>query len=133
MDKRSLLLAYTLLILSCSKDKEDRATFDGDTVLNGAWQLTNVSCFCFFDEDTDFGATTLLFDIDRDAVTVEHMGNDVFFKEQGTHVYDGMEDKLLFGPDEAYTFLVKGDVLKLIYVDEPNIADDEVVFTLQRR
>jgi hypothetical protein len=76
------------LFLSCSND-DDWTSFEGDEDFNGAWRLTNVTCYCSFGTETDFGATIVTFVSDNDTVTIEHSGTDTFFKEEGTHSYQG--------------------------------------------
>lgn len=130
MGKPCFLMLFTLLFFSCSQ--EDVSHFAGDTDLNGAWRLTGVACFCFVGDNIDFGDTALTFDAGRDMVTVAHSGKGTFFQEEGTHMYRGSGYRLLFTDGEAYKYELKENILKLIYVDDPMIADDEVVYTFKK-
>jgi hypothetical protein len=65
-------------------------------------------------------------------VSVAHSGNGTFFREEGTHLYPGSGDRLLFTNGEAYKYELKENILKLIYVDDPMIADDEVVYAFKK-
>ena len=94
--------------------------------------LTEISCFCAFDPEIDFTETRLLFDVDTSSVTVINDGNYQLFKESGIYKYGGQNNILSFPDETSYQFEVKGSQLSLIYLDEPNIADDEVAYYFKR-
>jgi len=126
--KRFFLLIL-VLIFSC-ETSDDQVILDSQ--LEGEWMLTEISCFCAFDPEIDFTETRLLFDIDNSSVTVINDGNYQLFKESGIYKYGGQNNILSFPDETSYQFEVKGSQLSLIYLDEPNIADDEVAYSFKR-
>jgi hypothetical protein len=130
MKKWLVLVGILCISFSCSNDEVGDPE---DDALAGEWVLANISCFCFFEEGTDFSTTRLIFDTDANKVTVENSGRDTYFKESGTYSYSGEESRLQFSDDEAYTFTVKGtSSLQLVFEDNPNLSDDEVTYSFRR-
>lgn len=125
--KNFILLFGVLLFLSCSEDDNGGEVVDAG--LQGQWTLTNVSCFCAFGENPNFMATNIVFDIDNNELEVNNTGENVYFRENGTYKYSGNGNELTFSNGRSYVFEINGTELSLIFVDEPNIADDEISYT----
>ncbi len=127
--KRFFWVMISILFISCNQD-------DGpviqDTALNGEWILQDISCFCGFDPEVDFSETRLFFDTENDKITVFNDGDYQFFKESGEYYYGGQNNILNFADDTSYQFEIKGEQLSLVYLDNPNIADDEVAYFFVR-
>ncbi|ASV30526.1 hypothetical protein [Maribacter cobaltidurans] len=127
--KRFFWVMISILFISCNQD-------DGpviqDTSLNGEWILQDISCFCGFDPEIDFSETRLFFDTENDKLTVFNDGDNQFFKQSGDYYYGGQNNILTFTDDTSYQFEIKGKQMSLVYLDNPNIADDEVAYFFVR-
>lgn len=130
MKKVILVLALSFLCTACS-DNDDAYSA---AALNGEWVLTNVFCFCFFEPNEDFSVHQLIFDSRMSQVTVINQGETRFFQDSGTYSYRIEKDKItLEGEDRSYTYSIENNTLNLIYVDRPDIADDEISFTYRKK
>jgi len=125
--KKSLLVIGLMILFSCSDDNDIE-----DNELNGEWTLTNVSCFCGFPDPTDFHLTQLVFNITENEVEVINKGVSTYFMQNGTYSYSGSGNRVSFEDGRSYDFEFTNGNLQLIFVDEPNIADDEVTYTFTR-
>lgn len=123
--KRFFLILVTALYLSCETDDQPVIL---DAGLNGEWILQEVSCFCAFDPEIDFSQTRILFDVENSLLTVFNEGNYQLFKEPGEYYYGGQNNIINFADDTSYQFEINGSQLSLVYLDNPNIADDEVAY-----
>ena len=128
MKKWLVLVGALCISFSCANDEVSDPV---DNDLAGEWVLTNISCFCFFEEDTDFSATRLTFNTDENKATVQNLGENTYFKESGTYRYNGKENNIKFSDGTSYTFTIEGTVLQLDFVDNPDIADDEVLYSFR--
>ena len=126
--KLKLVAVLFLLFISCSDD--DRVI--EDLALEGEWILSNVVCYCGFEEDIDFSLTTINFDSSRSMVTVTNESEYAFFRENGAHFYGGQANRINFSDGSVYFFETRGEQLTLTYEDNPDIADDEVTFVFTR-
>ena len=124
--KRVVVIALLCLVCaSCTKDNDDVI----NTELQGKWTLTNVSCFCGFAENPDFSGHKITFE--GSSLDVENEGEFQFLTDaEGSYTVDGNVITLKNG--RQYTYVVKGDTLELTFVDEPNIADDELFLEYER-
>ncbi|KAA2219591.1 MULTISPECIES: hypothetical protein [Maribacter] len=127
--KRFLGLMMLVYLISCDSDNDPVIQ---DTGLNGEWILQEVSCFCAFDANVDFSETRLIFETDTNTLTVINEGTDRFFKESGVYRYGGQNNVLDFTDNTSYQFEVAENQLTLVYLDNPQIADDEVVYSFRR-
>lgn len=127
--KTFYLCLFTLLLFACSNSDEGVVDNMG---LEGKWTLTNVSCFCGFDENTDFTLTSLTFNTEANEVEVLNEGDLTFFRENGTYTYAGEGNTLSFENGREYTFAIENNTLQLNYVDVPMIADDEISYSFVR-
>lgn len=124
MMRKVIFILFVFLVAGCSSD-DDAINPTGEK-----WVLNNVVCFCFFGEDFDFGTHTLQFDRDTKMVTVENSENAQFIAPPGTYSYsdDGEEIGI---EGRQYRYKQNGNSLELTYVDNPQIADDEVTYYYQ--
>jgi len=122
----SLLL---VLLVSCTTEQ---GVFNSDADLEGEWILSNVSCFCFFEEGTDFSKVKIEFDIDENRVKVTNTGDIDYFRSVGTHKYVSIDNQIRFSDDTIYIFSINGSVLTLSNLDDPQISDDEISYTFRR-
>ncbi len=125
MKRILIVLLMTVMVVACSKDDDD----NGNTVLEGRWTLTNVSCFCYFGENPDFSGNKLVFEGNN--LKVENSGDFNFFaNEVGNFTIQG--DVITFNNGLQYTYVVNPGVLELTFVDDPGIADDEILFAYKK-
>ena len=121
MKKVSFLVIMVFVLLSCSGDDDNVV----DTTLNGEWILNRASCFCFFEEDFDFSAHSLTFNSMGEEVIVENSDTTFFITQAGTYSFTN-NGTVLDIDGRKYTYNIEGNSLVLTFVDEPNIADDEI-------
>lgn len=123
--KKILLLLTIIMFISCAKDNDDVI----DTELEGKWTLTRVSCFCGFGDNPDFSGHKLTFMGNN--LNVENSGEFHFLvSASGTYTVSG--NILTLKNGQQYTYVVKLNVLELTFVDNPNIADDELFLVYER-
>lgn len=121
MKKASFLVIMVFVLLSCSGDDDNVV----DTTLNGEWILNRASCFCFFEEDFDFSAHTLIFSSNKEEVVVENSDTTFFITQAGSYSFTN-NGNVLEIDGRKYTYEIKGNEMILTFVDNPNIADDEI-------
>jgi hypothetical protein len=128
MKKLVALLFLTLIVVSCSNDTND----DSDatpTPLEGKWILTNVSCFCSFGENPDFSGHKLTFEGNN--LKVENTGEFEFLTD-AEGIFSLQGDLITFKNGIQYTYVLKTGVMAISFVDNPQIADDEILLTYKR-
>ena len=120
-----IILALIAFLTSCSNDIDDKLT----TPLEGKWTLTNVSCFCGFGNNPDFSGHKITFVGNN--LEIENTGEFKFLIDAaGAYTVQGNMIKLKNG--RQYTYTVKTDILELTFVDNPQIADDEIFMVYKR-
>ena len=125
MKKILTTLVLTLLFVSCSNDNDDNLT----TPLEGKWTLTNVSCFCGFGENPDFSGHKLIFK--NNDLKIENTGEFKYLTNAaGEYTING--NVITFQDGQQYTYVVKLNILELTFVDNPQIADDEIFMVYKR-
>ncbi|MFS4454698.1 lipocalin family protein [Maribacter sp. 2304DJ31-5] len=124
--KKSVFTLLTILCISCSKEELK------DTTLQGEWVLDNVVCFCGFGPDYDFSSTTITFNTNENKISIRNSGEFTFLRDTGTYSYTGEGNRITMDNERFYVFDVEDNTLTLIFVDEPNIADDEVTYSFIR-
>jgi hypothetical protein len=123
------LLFLTSIVFSCSNENKD----DTDvtlTALEGTWILTNVSCFCSFGENPDFSGHKLTFEGNN--LKVENSGQFEFLID-AEGIFSLQGDLITLKNGLQYTYVLKNDELALSFVDNPQIADDEILLTYTRK
>lgn len=121
MKRILVLVVLTILLSSCSIDNDDD---DGiRTELEGKWTLTNVSCFCGFGDNPDFSGHKLIFE--GNDLEVENTGEFKFLTD-AAGTYTTLGNVITLKNGRQYTYAVKTNVLELTFVDNPQIADDEI-------
>jgi hypothetical protein len=127
--KKVVIMFLMLGLVSCSNNDDGEAE---DSLLNGQWTLTNISCFCGFPEEPNFEATQITFVSSENNIIVENSGEFEWFRTDGTYNYLGNGSRITLEDGRSYDFEISGNTLQLIFVDEPSIADDEVNFSFER-
>lgn len=120
-----LCLLFFSVIVSCDKlDEvgEPPATSD----LEGKWTLQSARCFCFFPDDFDFSVHQLDFDTITNEVRVDNSDETNFVTGNGTYPFTIQNDSIIIKESIAYTYQIEGTILILTFVDDPQLADDEI-------
>lgn len=126
--KKLVFLSALVVSFSCSNNDDS----EKETLLSGEWYLSEVNCFCFFDSD-NFEEYTLRFDISKNTLHLNNpAGKPYFIAESGSYEYNIDEDIIIINGTEAFQFEMNNSNLILTYVDEPSIADDELVLRYNR-
>lgn len=129
MKKTILFGAFLIFLIGCSTDKINGTT---DNVLDGEWTLVNVSCYCDIATDTDFTTTTLNFNSDKNELTVVNSDAQIHFESTGTFAYTLNNNEFTLPSGRSYQFKVNENNLQLVFLDNPQIADDEISYGLVR-
>lgn len=125
MKKIIASLVLVALITSCTKDEDKNF----DDSLQGKWVLTNVICYCAFGDDPDFSGHTLTFDVSN--LKVENTG-EFDFLSSATGEYSLKGNVITFDSGRQFRYSIQSNMLELIFVDNPIIADDELVLEYKR-
>ncbi len=122
MKKYIFALIFLTILSSCDKKSE---VVDPES-LEGSWELQNASCYCFFPEDFDFGQHKLEFDLTNKELSVENASDVTFITGAGTYKIDIDSNRFRIKNTKEYSYNIEGSTLTLIFIDDPNIADDEI-------
>ncbi|QCX01354.1 hypothetical protein FGM00_15010 [Aggregatimonas sangjinii] len=129
MRKITTILLLAILAVSCSADNPEEGVVNVD--LEGNWVLENVSCFCFFEPDTDFSTHRISFEGSK--LTVSSTDDNFFLMEDGKYNYTVAGNLITFPDGVQYRYQVDNQQLQLNFVDNPELADDEVTFTYYKK
>jgi len=131
---RGTFLTSLLFIIILATSCDSEGTTD-DAPLNGTWVLNNALCFCGFEDDFDFSAHQLTFDVDRSKVIVTNSVNTFFITNGTSGEFDYTDDGTTLTIGNAqyrYEFGETGNTLVLTFIDNPNVADDELMLFYSR-
>lgn len=118
-----------ILFISCEKLEEVNPLTPTSSELQGKWELQSASCFCFFPEDFDFGAHKLEFNAIANEVIIENSDDTLFVTGAGTYSIVVESELITINDSIAYTFQIQENMLILTFVDNPDLADDEISLT----
>lgn len=118
------LLIFTVLI-SCEKLEEVNPN-TSTSELQGTWELNKALCFCFYGDDFNFGAHKLTFNTSATEVNIENSSETFFLSGAGTYPIVTEADRITIKDSIGYLYSIKSDTLTLTYVDDPELADDEL-------
>ncbi|WP_157480583.1 hypothetical protein [Gillisia sp. CAL575] len=129
--KRILILALSLVFITACSNSDDNPKIDAQ--LNGTWMLTNISCFCGFDPNTSFNDFTLNFKNSENSVNVQNPREDYFYiATSGTYDYTLSDDSIKINGSDDFKYSIDGDKLTMTRIDDPQIADDELVLSYKK-
>lgn len=130
MKKIGILLLSVIFLSSCSNSDDDSQI---DAELSGTWMLTNISCFCGFDSDTNFNDFSLNFKDSKNSVIVQNPREDYFYiADSGTYNFTLSNGIIKINGSDDFKYIVTGDILTLTRVDNPQIADDELILNYKK-
>ena len=127
-----VLLLFTTSLSSCLKEN-DLSNYQIDE-LEGRWQLQQVSCFCYF-EDYDF-TTNQLWISAKSSVMLSRNQNGqplgITDNEIVTPIRVRNNEFTDLISNRNYTFDLDTDILNIHFIDNPQIADDEISYSFRR-
>ena len=130
--KRLLIFFVAIILASCLKENNLSNSQIG--ALEGRWQLESVSCFCYF-EDYDFTVNELWISAKASIIISRNQNGQplgVTDNEIVTPVDVRNNELRDVISNRSYTFEVKDDRLDIHYIDNPQIADDEISYFFKR-
>lgn len=130
--KRLLIFFVAIILVSCLKENNLSNTQIG--ALEGRWQLESVSCFCYF-EDYDFTVNELWISAKASIIISRNQNGQplgVTDNEIVTPVDVRNNELRDLISNRSYTFKVMDDRLDIHYIDNPQIADDEISYFFKR-
>ena len=130
--KGVVIFLYTTSLSSCLKEN-DLSNSQIDE-LEGRWQLQQVSCFCYF-EDFDFTPNELWISAkSRVMLSRNQIGEPIGITDNEIVTPIRVRNNELTDliSNRSYTFDLNGDVLNIHYIDNPQIADDEISYSFRR-
>ena len=130
--KRLLIFFVAIILVSCLKENNLSNSQIG--ALEGRWQLESVSCFCYF-EDYDFTVNELWISAKASIIISRNQNGQplgVTDNEIVTPVDVRNNELRDLISNRSYTFEVMDDRLDIHYIDNPQIADDEISYFFKR-
>ena len=130
--KRLLIFFVAIILASCLKENNLSNSQIG--ALEGRWQLESVSCFCYF-EDYDFTVNELWISAKASIIISRNQNGQplgVTDNEIVTPVDVRNNELRDLISNRSYTFEVMDDRLDIHYIDNPQIADDEISYLFKR-
>lgn len=127
----TLYLLLITVLVSC-ENLEEVNQLPLTSELEGKWELQSASCFCFFPVDFDFGAHKLEFNTTANEVIVENSDDTFFIMGSGTYPFVVENDGIVISGSIEFMYQIEGSMLMLIFVDNPQIADDEISLTYSK-
>lgn len=118
-----LITAFLLLVFTCEKS-EVKVVHS----VEGQWILEDVSCFCFFEEDSFKDSQLWFFPAKSQLVSKGIVGKSFSISTLNVPISYTLIDDVLEVDTRQYTIQHDGDRLILSYIDNPDIADDEITF-----
>jgi hypothetical protein len=130
--KGVVILVFITSLSSCLK--ENNLSNSQIDELEGRWQLQQVSCFCYF-EDYDFTVNELWISAKSSVILSRNQNGQplgITDNEIVTPIRVRNNELTDLISNRSYTFDLDGDVLNIHYIDNPQIADDEISYSYRR-
>lgn len=122
---KSFVISFFLLLFTCQK--QDIEVFES---FEGQWVLENVSCFCYFENDSFETNQLWFFSGEHLLLSKGISGKSVGISEiNKPQKYSVDGNTLSLSNGRNYTFDLKNNKLMLHYIDVPEVADDEISYT----
>ncbi|SDS37204.1 hypothetical protein SAMN04487764_2064 [Gillisia sp. Hel1_33_143] len=119
-------MLFLISMVSCSKDEDPQEQLTED------YSLDQAICFCFYEPDFNFKGFKLSFTEGSSKVKLESpMEGTYFIAPNGTYDYSINGDILTIN-NMSFKFKKDSDVLILNFLDEPQIADDELTLIYKK-
>jgi hypothetical protein len=117
------ITAFLLLVFTCEKTDVELVQ-----PIKGQWLLEDVSCFCFFEKDSFMDSQLWFFPATAQLVSKGIEGKSFSISTLNAPEAYTLVDNVLQIDTRQYTVQHDGDRLILSYIDNPDIADDEITF-----
>ncbi len=130
--KGVVILVFITSLSSCLK--ENNLSNSQIDELEGRWQLQQVSCFCYF-EDYDFTVNELWISAKSSVILSRNQNGQplgITDNEIVTPIRVRNNELTDLISNRSYTFDLDADVLNIHYIDNPQIADDEISYSFRR-
>jgi hypothetical protein len=130
--KGVVILVFITSLSSCLK--ENNLSNSQIDELEGRWQLQQVSCFCYF-EDYDFTVNELWISAKSSVILSRNQNGQplgITDNEIVTPIRVRNKELTDLISNRSYTFDLDADVLNIHYIDNPQIADDEISYSFRR-
>ncbi len=130
--KGAVIFVFTTSLSSCLKEN-DLSNSQIDE-LEGRWQLQQVSCFCYF-EDYDFTVNELWISAKSSVMLSRNQNGQplgITDNEIVTPIRVRNNELTDLISNRSYTFDFDANVLNIHYIDNPQIADDEISYSYRR-
>jgi|SaaInl85LU_5_DNA_1037374.scaffolds.fasta_scaffold34254_2 hypothetical protein len=131
--KRFIILAIALLMTMCEK-RETESTLNPFSELQNRYILKNVQCECFF-ENYDFKTNELWFFPESNIAISKGLGSTGLYASSPNlpENYRVKDDIIEFEKSgKSYYFRIENEILVLSNIDDPEIADDEIVYSFEK-
>lgn len=128
---KKIILVLLIAIMSSCSSADDVTT---NPNLSGEWFLLSADCFCAFDETVNLQDFKLSFDDSGETLHLENPAESYhFIAETGPYKYN-LEGNILKinGVNKLFKFETEGNKLILTLIDDPQVADDELILTYQK-
>lgn len=129
MKKLVFCLLFVGVVFSCENSDDSTPT---PIDLNGKWELQSASCFCFNPEGFDFSAHKIIFNNDEGTIRIDNSTETFFIAASGSYDFQIQNNMVVINSTWEFIFELKGDTLTMSFVDNPEIADDEVTLTYKK-
>ena len=130
--KGVVILVFITSLSSCLK--ENNLSNSQIDELEGRWQLQQVSCFCYF-EDYDFTVNELWISAKSSVILSRNQNGQplgITDNEIVTPIRVRNKELTDLISNRSYTFDLDADVLNIHYIENPQIADDEISYSFRR-
>ena len=130
--KGVVILLFTTSLSSCLKEND--LSISQIDELEGRWQLQQVSCFCYY-EDFDFTPNELWISAkSRVMISRNQNGQPLGITDNEIVTPFSIRNNELTDliSSRRYTFDLDAEVLNIHYIDNPQIADDEISYSFRR-
>lgn len=131
MKKIGILLLSFIFISACSNN-DDNPQIDGN--LSGTWMLTSVSCFCIDEPESKLNEYSINFKTSQNTIDIQNPNGESFYiAENGSYNYNIANNKIsLDGVFTSFNYSIKNNILTLEKIDNPQIADDELILVFKK-
>ena len=130
--KGVIILLVTTGLTSCLKENDLSNSQINE--LEGRWQLQQISCFCYF-EDYDFTVNELWISAKSSVILSRNQNGQplgITDNEIVTPIRVRNNELTDLISNRSYTFDFDANVLNIHYIDNPQIADDEISYSYRR-
>ena len=130
---RYIILAIALAMTMCEKT-DTESTLNPFSEIQNRYILKNAQCYCAF-EDYDFSTNELWFFPESSVAVSKGLGTDGLYASSPNEPenYSVKGDVIEFSKSgKSYYFRMENENLVLSNIDDPQIADDEIVYYFEK-